>query len=215
MSYDALLILILEGVFALLLLYFHRLLRNPKQIVISAVIEAGLAMAPNMTIKLFSGFGWFMRAAGILGLIFSIFTFLTKIEINPHFSPLRDSAMICVNGCITLSGMMPMMYVMKKLLDKPVQRLSKKMGINSLSAVSFLANLVSATTILGTMDQMNKKGVALNAAFAVSAAFVFGAHLAFTMAVDGSYLLPMIVGKLISGVCAVALAMMLYREKAE
>ena len=111
--------------------------------------------------------------------------------------------------------MMPMMYVMKKLLDKPVQRLSKKMGINSLSAVSFLANLVSATTILGTMDQMNKKGVALNAAFAVSAAFVFGAHLAFTMAVDGSYLLPMIVGKLISGVCAVALAMMLYREKAE
>ena len=41
MSYDALLILILEGVFALLLLYFHRLLRNPKQIVISAVIIAG------------------------------------------------------------------------------------------------------------------------------------------------------------------------------
>ena len=41
MSYDAILILILEGVFALLLLYFHHLLRNPKQIVFSAVIIAG------------------------------------------------------------------------------------------------------------------------------------------------------------------------------
>ena len=52
----------------------------------------------------------------------------------------------------------------------------------------------------------------LNSAFAVSGAFVFGAHLAFTMALDGDYVLPMIIGKLISGVCAVILACLIYKD---
>lgn len=182
-------------------------------LLLSGIIAAGLALAPNVSIKIFSVFGWLMRAAGIAGLICAIFTFLTKIEIDPYFGSLESAAMICVNACVTLTGMMPLMYLVKKLLNKPAERISAKMGINSFSAVSFLANLVSATTILGTMDQMNPKGVALNAAFAVSAAFVFGSHLAFTMAFDSSYLLPVMVGKLLSGVCAVALAMLLYKEK--
>jgi ethanolamine transporter len=61
------------------------------------------------------------------------------------------------------------------------------------------------------MEKMDKKGVALNSALAVSASFVFGSHLAFTMAFDGTYVTPMIVGKLISGICAVVLAFVLYK----
>jgi ethanolamine transporter len=53
----------------------------------------------------------------------------------------------------------------------------------------------------------------LNAAFAVSASFVFGSHMAFTMAFDQSYILPMIVGKIVSGIAAVALALLIYKEK--
>ena len=59
---------------------------------------------------------------------------------------------------------------------------------------------------------MDAKGLTVNAAFAVSASFVFGSHLAFTMAYDSTYVLPMIVGKLISGLCAVGLALLLYRD---
>ena len=46
----------------------------------------------------------------------------------------------------------------------------------------------------------------MNSAFAVSASLVFGSHLAFTVAYDGTYVTPMIVGKLFSGICAVILA---------
>jgi ethanolamine transporter len=74
---------------------------------------------------------------------------------------------------------------------------------------------VSVTTIFGSMEKMNRKGVVLNAAFSVSASFVFGSHLAFTMAFDSSYLAPMMVGKLLSGVCAVVVAMLLYKEKTD
>ena len=64
----------------------------------------------------------------------------------------------------------------------------------------------------GVSDKMDKKGLMLNSAFAVSASFVFGSHLAFTMAFNSAYALPMIVGKLISGVCAVILALLIYKD---
>ena len=183
--------------------------------ILSAIIAAGLLLAPALSVRIFSLFGQFMRAAGIVGLFCAIFTFLTKIEMNPHFGSMESAALVCVNACVTLSGMLPLMYIITKLVNKPAQRLGAKMGIDSTAAVSFLATSVSVTTIFGTMEKMNRKGVVLNAAFSVSASFALGSHLAFTMAFDSRYLWPMIVGKLISGVCAVALAMVIYKEQTE
>ena len=59
---------------------------------------------------------------------------------------------------------------------------------------------------------MDKKGLVLNSAFAVSAAFVFGGHLAFTMAFDSTYVFPVIVGKLVSGVLALLLANIIFAK---
>jgi ethanolamine transporter len=62
------------------------------------------------------------------------------------------------------------------------------------------------------MNEMDKKGTVLNSAFAVSAAFTFGGHLAFTMALNSAYVLPLIVGKLIAGICGLVLATLLYKK---
>ena len=56
------------------------------------------------------------------------------------------------------------------------------------------------------MNDMDEKGTMLNSAFAVSAAFVFAGHLAFTMAYNSAYILPVLAGKLLAGVLAVFLA---------
>ena len=183
--------------------------------ILSIIIAAGLLLAPKLSIRIFSVFGQFMRAMGIVGLMLAVFTFLTKKEISPHFAPLQDSAMICVNACVTLSGMLPLMAIVTKLLRKPARHLGDKMGINDVATVSFLASSVSVTTIFGSMEKMNRKGVVLNAAFAVSGSFVFGSHLAFTMAFDSGFLPPVMVGKLLSGVCAVVLATVLFKEKTD
>jgi ethanolamine transporter len=50
----------------------------------------------------------------------------------------------------------------------------------------------------------------LNSAFAVSAAFVFAGHLAFTLSFNSDFVLGMILGKLVAGVCAVVVAVFLY-----
>ena len=51
----------------------------------------------------------------------------------------------------------------------------------------------------------------LNSAFAVSAAFTFAGHLAFTIAFDANYLFPLIIRKIIAGIFAVLLANIVYK----
>lgn len=182
-------------------------------IILSIIICAALIFFTKICIKCFTVFGFFMRLLGIAGLICAIFTFLTKIEIVPHFDTFENGAFVCANACVTLSGALPFMFIVAKLLNKPLSKLGAKLGINAVSALALLGNLVTNASVFGVMDKMDKKGTVLNAAFAVSAAFVFGSHLAFTMAFDNSYVLPMIVGKLVSGVCAVILALLIYKDE--
>ena len=180
-------------------------------IILGVIIAFALVFFKKICIKCFSVFGWFMRILSIVGLVCAIFTFLTELKISESFDTFKNAAFVCANACVTLSGALPFMFLVTKLLNKPLERLSSKIGINGVSAVSLLGSLVTNASTFGMMDKMDKKGTVLNSAFAVSASFVFGSHLAFTMVYDNSYVLPMIVGKIVSGVCAVALALLIYR----
>ena len=179
---------------------------------LSVIVAVALIFVPKICIKCFSVFGIFMKILAISGLACSIFTFLTKIEICAYFDSFESGALVCANACVTLSGALPLMYILSKLLDKPLNLLGSKIGINSTSAVAIIGTVVTNASTFGVMNRMDKKGIVLNSAFAVSAAFTFGGHLAFTMAFDAGYVLPMIIGKLISGVFALALAFFVYKK---
>ena len=182
-------------------------------LVFSVILGICLVLFANACIKAFVIFGHVIRWIAMAGLVLAIFTFLTKVEISPHFDTLENAALICANACVTLSGTLPLMFVVSKLVKKPLSKLGAKIGLDAFSAFSLLSTLVTNATTLSSMEKMNKKGVVMNAAFAVSAAFVFGGHLALTMAFDPGYVLPMIVGKLISGIAALVLVQLIYKEK--
>jgi len=181
-------------------------------IIISVIISLGLIFVPKICIKAFWFFGQGIRIVAILGLAFALFTFLSKVEINKNFDTLENAAFICVNACVTLSGALPLMFVVTKIIKKPLDKFGSKVGIDSTSAVCFLSSTVTNAPTFSLMEKMNKKGVVLNSAFAVSAAFTFGAHLAITSAYNPSYVVPMMAGKLISGICSVILALLIYKE---
>ena len=63
------------------------------------------------------------------------------------------------------------------------------------------------------VKDMNERGKVINIAFAVSAAFVFGDHLGFTAGFAPELLTAVIVGKLVGGISAVGLAMILTRNE--
>ena len=179
----------------------------------SIILGVLLILVRDICIKIFVCFGHVIRWIAMIGLVLSIFTFLTKIEVCKHFDSFENAAFICANACVTLSGALPLMLVISKLLNKPLEKFGTKIGLDSFSAFSLLSTLVTNATTLSSMEKMNKKGVVLNSAFAVSAAFTFGGHLALTMAFNPNYVLPMIIGKVVAGIASVLLATLLYKEK--
>ena len=93
-----------------------------------------------------------------------------------------------------------------------MKKIGGRLGINEVSAIGFVSSLATSATTFGVMNDMDKKGAMLNSAFAVSAAFTFAGHLAFTLAYDAAYLPAMIVGKLVAGVCALVVGVLLYKR---
>ena len=180
-------------------------------VLLSLIVGGALLWFPQGCIKAFSVFGAGIKTLSILGFVCAIVTFLTKKPLSPHFDSLESAALVCVSACVTLSGMLPAMSVLARVLNRPLTRLGNLLGINGVSALAFLGSMVTNATTFGIMDRMDRRGTVLNAAFSVSASFVFGSHMAFTMAFDHGYVVPMVVAKLISGLCAVTLALLIYR----
>lgn len=178
----------------------------------SAIIAVGLVLFPEMCVKIFSVFGVIIKIIIIIGLTLGIIRFLTGKEIVQGLATIEEGAAVCLNASIVMTGAFPFMHIVSKLLAKPLGVLSKKVGINDVSAVGVIASLATSATTYGMMDKMDKKGIMINSAFAVSGAFVFASHLAFTMAFNEEYVLPVIVGKLVSGAFALLVSGIIYEK---
>lgn len=179
-------------------------------ILFSAIIAVGLVLAPKLCIKIFKIFSVLISAVITTGLLLGIIRFLTGFEIIKGLATIEEGAAICLNIAIVLSGSFPFMYILSKLLAKPLKAVGKHLGINEFSVIGVISTLVTSATAFGMMERMDNKGAAMNSAFAVSGAFVLGSHLAFTMAFDANYILPVILGKIVSGLTSVILTYFIF-----
>lgn len=190
-------------------------IRNLAPIVIFALLIAlGLWKAENAMIKGFTVFGWLVTAAITVGLAAAIVEALTGLTVIPDMAPLSEGYEIVGSIAIVLAGAFPLIYVITKVFQRPLLKLGGLMGMNDVAAAGMVASLANSIPMFGMMQDMDDRGKVLNVAFAVSAAFVFGDHLGFTAGYAPELLVPMIVAKLVSGVTAVAVAMVLTRRKA-
>ncbi len=180
--------------------------------ILAIIIAVGLLFAPNVCVKVFKGFGFFIKALVLVGLMLGIVNFLAGEEWIKGMGTIEEGAMICMNASIVMTGMFPLLYLVSKLLSKPLKKLGNKLQMNEISMTGVISSLATSITTFGVMNDMDKKGIMLNSAFAVSGAFTFAGHLAFTMAFNADYLLPVIVGKLVAGALALALAYFLYAK---
>lgn len=189
-------------------------LRNLIPIVlIAALIALGLWKAEKAMIK---GFGWFGKGVVALitvGLACAIVEALTGFVIIPGMAPIEDGFLTAGAIAIVLSGAFPLVFILTKLLKKPLMKFGRLLGINDTAAAGLIATLANSIATFGMAKDMDDRGKVVNIAFAVSAAFVFGDHLGFTAGFAPEMLPAMIVGKLAGGISAIAVAMLLTRKK--
>lgn len=185
-------------------------LRNLVPIIIFAVVIAlGLLKFENAMIKGFTYFGKGVVIVITLGLAAAIVEALTGIVIIPGMKPIGEGIEIVGDIAIVLAGAFPLVFVITKVFNKPLMALGKVLGMNDVSAAGLVASLANCIPMFGMMKDMDNRGKIINVAFSVSAAFVFGDHLGFTAGFNANMITPMIVAKLVGGITAVLLAMVI------
>lgn len=182
-------------------------------IILAALLAVALIKFPN---KLMNGFGVFSKfiiTLGIIGIILSIIESMTGIKVIKGMKSFEEGVKIVGGITMILSGAYPLMYVINKFFSKYLNKIGNKMKINEIAVTGLLASMVNNIPAFGMMKDMNIRGKVINSAFAVSGAFTFGGQLGFIASVDKTLVLPMIIGKISAGVCAVGLACILTQEK--
>lgn len=178
-------------------------------IIFAIVIALGLLKFENAMIKGFTYFGKGVVIVITLGLAAAIVEALTGIVIIPGMAPIHDGIAIVGDIAIVLAGAFPLVFVITKVFNKPLMALGKVLGMNDISAAGLVASLANCIPMFGMMKDMDDRGKIINVAFSVSAAFVFGDHLGFTAGFNSEMITPMIVAKLVGGISAVMLAMVI------
>lgn len=190
------------------------ILRNLVPILlIGGLIALGLWKAERAMIRGFTLFGKFIVALITVGLAAAIWEALTGIVLIPGMAPLSEGFQTVGSIAIVLAGAFPLVFVVTKLLRKPLLALGRSIGINEVAAGGLVASLANSIATFGMVKEMDNRGKVINIAFAVSAAFVFGDHMGFTAGFAPQMLPAMIAGKLAGGICAIAVAWLLTRKE--
>lgn len=181
-------------------------------ILLAALIALGLWRAEQAMIRGFEVFGKVVVAVVTVGLAAAIVEALTGFVVIPGMAPISQGFETVGAIAIVLAGAFPLVNVLTRVLQKPLTGLGKRLGVNDVAAAGLIATLANSIATFGMVKDMNPRGKVVNIAFAVSAAFVFGDHLGFTAGFAPSFIGPMILGKLVGGVSAVAAAMLVTRR---
>ena len=188
-------------------------LRNLVPIVLIALLIAlGLWRAENAMVRGFEVFGKLVVAVATVGLAAAIGEALTGFPIIRGMEPIAEGFETVGVIAIVLAGAFPLVFVLTKLLRKPLLAAGGLLGINDAAAAGLLASLANSIAAFGMVKDMNERGKIVNIAFAVSGAFVFGDHLGFTAGFAPEMMGAMIVGKLVGGLTAIAAAWILTRK---
>ena len=193
--------------------FIEIILNLMPSVVLSVLICIGLAKAPRLIRKILDAVGKLIFIFMIFGLGVGILHKLTGIELLPGLAPIDETFVIIGNIAIILAGVFPLLSVISRVFKKLFSKFGKLIRVNDTAVLGFVTNLANTIPVFSMMNEMDKKGRMLNMAFAVSAGYAFGDHLAFTLSYDGAFAMPMVAGKLISGVAAVLLAMLIYKRE--
>ncbi len=188
-------------------------LRNLIPIVLIAVLIAlGLWRAERAMVRGFELFGKFVVIVVTVGLAAAIVEALTGFAVISGMAPISEGFATVGTIAILLAGAFPLVFLLTKLLRRPLLAAGRLLGINDAAAAGLIASLANSIATFGMVKDMNERGKVINIAFSVSAAFVFGDHLGFTAGFAPELIGPMILGKLTGGISAVIAAMWLTRK---
>ncbi|SDY27636.1 ethanolamine utilization protein EutH [Eubacterium barkeri] len=186
---------------------FMMVLRNTIPVIIlSVLLVVGLKFIPK---KMTSGcmvFGKIITIIIYIGLACAAFEYITGVVIIPGMAPIMDGMQAIAGIGIVLLGTFPVLAILTRILDKPLNFLGGKIGMDATSAAGLVFTLANSVPVYKMMKDMNPKGKIVNTAWLVPATAALGDHLGFTAGVEPTMITPVVIGKIAAGILAIALA---------
>ena len=195
-------------------------------IIICVALALGLKFKPDAMIKGFIVFGRVMEGAlkivfvlvvveyftGLFTMVFGSFGFDPIIaDEDDMFRALETAGAIGMMLC----GAFPMVYLIRKYLAKPLAKIGGAVGLSSDATAGLLAGSANVLALLSMVKYLKARDKVICMAFAVCCAFLLGDHLSFTANFQPSLIVPVLLGKLAAGICAIVFAHLLAVKKAE
>lgn len=195
-------------------------------VIICVALALGLKFKPDAMIKGFIVFGRVMEAALKIVFVLVVIEYFTGLfttlfgtfGFDPIIADEEDIfRALEVSGAVgmMLCGAFPMVYLIRRYLAKPLAKVGGVVGLSSDATAGLLAGSANVLALLSMVKDLKARDKVITMAFAVCCAFLFGDHLSFTANFQPSLIVPVLVGKLAAGVCAIAFANLLAVKKAE
>ena len=188
------------------------LLNILPMILFSGLFILGLTFCEKLTLKIVTIMGYIITAVVTLALLISMVLKVTGKEFA-GFVPFDECIVIIGSIAIFICGAFTLLQIVEKLFGKGLSRLGKRMGLDDHAFLGLLTTAVNAIPMFAMTKKMSDRGIIVNIAFMVPASYALGDHLAFQAAVDTTTVVPTIAGKLVGGVLAVLLALLLTKPK--
>ena len=108
-----------------------------------------------------------------IGLAASAFESLTGVALIKGMAPINEGMNVVINIGIVLFRTFPMLTLII-ILDKPLRKLGKYIGLDSTSVAGIIFSLANSIPVFKMLKDMNNKGKIINVAWLVSATSTLG-----------------------------------------
>ena len=177
--------------------------------IIALMLVLALIFFRRGVVAALSRLGEWILVLSAAGLLIAGFQELNGIELVPGMGKLDEVYGIVGNICVFLAGIFPLLAVIRRILTRPLAGLGRILKVNESSLTGFLLAFANGIPVCSMLEEMDDKGRMINVAFLVSASCLLGDHLAYTGQADPAMCVPVLAGKLVSGLLAVLLSLVL------
>lgn len=184
------------------------LLHNTWPVLAVAVLLLLLFKSGSSAIgPIFNGISLAVRGLTLFGFCISVLQETTGIVLLEGLTPLAEIyPVICSIGAF-LAGILPFFAFVQRLLTAPLAKLAARLQLEPASITGLVVTSANCIPTLLSLDTLEERGITLNTAYAVVAAYSVGDFLAFTLQFSPAHALPMMAGRLLSGLLAVVLCL--------
>ena len=185
-------------------------LRNTVPVlVLSLVLLMLLLLLKERIVPAFSAFGKLMTAISIFGLVCGTADSLLGITVFPGMGTLEEVFPVVGSIAVYLGGAFTLVAVVRRVFAGLLGRAGRLLHVNGRSVSALILSLANSLAAILMIHGMDDRGRLLNIAFLTSAGCALGDHLAYTNQIAPELCVPVMVGKLVGGIAALAAALVL------